>query len=63
MTTLDSHATIAPDAQPVLIELRGPSGRLYGLLDRQRLIIEFKKGEQVERIDLRPYLEAARHGQ
>lgn len=56
MTPLDDCDTIASTVQPVLIELRGPSGRLYGLLDRQRLIIEFKKGEQVERIDLRPYL-------
>lgn len=56
MTPLDDRDTIASAAQPVLVELRGPSGRLYGLLDRQQLIIEFKKGEQVERIDLRPYL-------
>lgn len=42
---------------PALIELRGPSGRLYGMLDRGKLTIEVKrKNEPVETIDLRPYL-------
>lgn len=61
MTALDPRARIEPAAQ--LVEVRGPSGRLYGMLDPQRLIIEVKrKGEKAEQIDLRPYLEAAKHG-
>ena len=38
-----------------LIPLRGPSGRLYGMLDREKLTIEVKrKNEPAETIDLRP---------
>lgn len=44
-----------------IVEIRGKSGRLYGLLNPQTLTIEVKrKGEPAERIDLRPYLEAAK---
>lgn len=53
-----SGAILKP-AQPVLVELRGPSGRLYGRLDPIALIIEVKKGEQVEHIDLKQYLAKA----
>ena len=59
MQPFDTRGTIEP-VQPVLIELRGPSGKLYGMLDRQSLIIEFKRnGERAETIDLKPYFEAA----
>lgn len=41
-------------------ELRGPSGRLYGYIV-DGVMLEFKRGGcEAERIDLRPYLEAAR---
>lgn len=56
--TVDKRVTL--DAQSALIEVRGASGRLYGMFDPQRMVIEFKKGEQIERIDLRPYLEAVK---
>jgi hypothetical protein len=62
---IDNRGTIE---QPILIELRGRSGKLYGMLDCQSLIIEFKaqrrgSGSVVEReqVDLKPYLEAAKH--
>jgi hypothetical protein len=42
------------------IELRGSSGRLYGMLDVARLIIEFKhSGARPEQIDLAPYFKVA----
>lgn len=63
--SIDNRAILRSD----LIELRGPSGKLYGLLDRRSLIIEFKaqrrgSGSVVEKevVDLKPYLEAAGHG-
>lgn len=44
---------------PRLIELRGPSGKLYGMLDPARMVIEFKRGTgRGEHIDLTPYLKA-----
>jgi hypothetical protein len=58
MQPVDKRGTIQPAAP--LVEVRGPSGRLYGMLDPQQQIIEFKRGKQKERIDLRPYLEAAK---
>lgn len=66
---LDESATMKTTAQSALVELRGPSGKLYGMLDRQSLVIEFKaqrrgSGAVVEKetIDLKPYLELTRHG-
>lgn len=38
-----------------LIPIRGASGRLYGMLDTQTMVIEFRQGKQVERIDLTQY--------
>jgi hypothetical protein len=53
---LDPRGTMQPSS--TLVPLRGPSGRLYGMLDPQTLTIEVKrKGEQPERIDLKPHLE------
>lgn len=44
---------------PRLVELRGASGKLYGMLDLSRMVIEFKRGTgRGERIDLTPYLKA-----
>jgi hypothetical protein len=41
-----------------LVPLRGASGKLYGYLDTQRQVIEFKRGGQErETVDIRPYLE------
>lgn len=38
-----------------LVPVRGPSGRLYGMLDPTTLVMEFQRGGQVERIDLSQY--------
>lgn len=55
---LDDKRILEPTARP-LIELRGPSGRLYGRLDLERLTIEVKrKNEPIEHIDLAAYVEA-----
>ncbi len=41
---------------PGLVAIRGPSGRLYGMLDPQRMVIEFKTGKEREAICLKDYL-------
>lgn len=41
--------------RPQLVEVRGPSGRLYALYDPARGLIEFKRGSQTETIDLSAY--------
>lgn len=43
------------------VEVRGPSGRLYGRLDPTRMVIEFTKGKLKETIDLTKYRKAAGH--
>lgn len=43
-----------------LVEVRGPSGRLYGKLDPQTMVMEFRAGRQVERIDLSAYRQTPR---
>jgi hypothetical protein len=44
------------------VEVRGPSGRLYGRLDPQRMVIEFKHpGKPAETIDLTKYRKATGH--
>ena len=68
MKYLDKRATIEPATQQgALVEVRGASGRLYGLLDPQALTIEFRTGRagrhterQTEVIDLKPYLQAVK---
>jgi hypothetical protein len=40
---------------PPLLELRGPSGKLYGELDVKTGVIVFRRGAITERIDLTPY--------
>ena len=60
MTTqhLDERGTIQSAPQPLLVEVRGPSGRLYGRIDPQTLVIEVKrKNEPAELIDLKQYLQ------
>lgn len=53
--TVDTCDRIQSDESRV--PLRGPSGRLYGMLDPLTLTIEVKrKGERPERIDLKPLL-------
>jgi hypothetical protein len=42
------------------IQVRGPSGRLYGEFDPHTGIITFKRGQQRESIDLTPYLKIAK---
>jgi len=60
MRNLDRNATIQPT--PARVELRGPSGRLYGYIDPRRMVIEVKNprggksGHETEEIDLRQYL-------
>jgi len=47
-----------PSEPTSFIEVRGPSGRLYGRLDVARMVLEVKrKGEPSEEIDLRRYLQ------
>lgn len=58
MTHLDDRSIIkAGDERPALVELRGRSGRLYGMLDRERLTIEIKRNEKIDTIDLKALLE------
>lgn len=54
---LDERGTIQPAPQPVLVEVRGPSGRLYGRLDPATMVIEFKDRQsgRTERVDLKAY--------
>lgn len=54
MQQLDDRATIVQEAR---VEVRGPSGRLYGILNLHTLVIEVKrKGEPPEQIDLRQWI-------
>lgn len=54
MPQIDDHAILVQEAR---VEVRGPSGRLYGMLNLQTLVIEVKrKGEPPEQIDLRQWL-------
>ena len=54
MQPTHDHGTILAEAR---VELRGPSGRLYGILDLRTLTIEVKRGgEAREYIDLRQWL-------
>ena len=58
MQGVDNRDTIKPATQldPV-VEVRGTSGRLYGRLNRETLVIEVKrKNEPPELIDLKPLL-------
>lgn len=60
MTTkhLDKRTKPAILDRNELIPLRGSSGKLYGYLDPQRRVIEFKRGGQErETVDIKPYLE------
>ena len=50
-----SPVLAAGGPRPGLVAVRGPSGRLYGMLDPTTLVIEFQRGGQVERIDLSVY--------
>ncbi len=56
---IDERATIQPAEPPTaLIEVRGPSGRLYGRIDPTTLVLEVKrKNEQPELIDLKRLLQ------
>jgi hypothetical protein len=55
-TILRDEQTSAPND---IVELRGPSGRLYGRLNLKTLELEVKcKNEAPERIDLRQFLQA-----
>lgn len=58
MRNLDKRGTLQPN--DTRTELRGKSGRLYGYIDPQRMVIEVKrKGEPAEEIDLKQYLSKA----
>lgn len=54
----DKRQTIEqPSQQGARVEVRGPSGHLYGMLDRESFILEVKrKGTPAEPIGLRAYL-------
>jgi hypothetical protein len=49
------RAILPPGRPRELIDIRGPSGRLYGRLDPQTMIMEFQRGKEIERIDLSLY--------
>lgn len=52
-TIVDNRGTLSAE----LVEVRGPSGRLYGRLNRETLQLEVKrKNDEPELIDLRPLL-------
>jgi len=55
MQPVDNRDTIKPATQPdPVVEVRGASGRLYGRLNRETLVIEVKrKNEPPELIDLK----------
>lgn len=52
--------TTPPPATEERIELRGPSGRLYGVIVNGRILEVKRKGEPCERIDLSRYVQAVR---
>jgi hypothetical protein len=58
MQPVDNRDTIKPATPPkTIVEVRGASGRLYGRLNRETLVIEVKrKNEPPEFIDLKPLL-------
>lgn len=60
-----THAIIyPPPARAGLIELRGPSGRLYGYFDPVTRELEVKRsGQPPERIDLKPLMERPRQSE
>jgi hypothetical protein len=61
MKPIDDRATMKPAPQTsAFVEVRGPSGRLYGKLDPQTMVMEFRDGRQVEWIDLSAYRQTPR---
>lgn len=52
---IDQRAILRPGKPRELIDIRGPSGRLYGRLDPQTMIMEFQRGKEIEQIDLSLY--------
>jgi len=58
MQPVDNRDTIKPATQPdPVVEVRGASGRLYGRLNRETLVIEFKRGgQESEPVDLKPLI-------
>ena len=53
MTTLDEKRIMRPPTPDPFLPVRGADGRLYGRFDPQRLLLEVRKGKQVEVIDLK----------
>jgi hypothetical protein len=54
------YASMGSDGAITLVELRGASGKLYGMLDVASGVIMFKLGPgRGESIDLTPYFKAA----
>ena len=44
-----------PAQRSGFVPLRGASGKVWGLLDPQTMVIEFKHGNLVDRVDLTQY--------
>lgn len=54
MQTVDNRDTIKPAIQPsTFVEVRGSDGRLYGRFCPEQMLLEVRKGRQVEVIDLK----------
>lgn len=57
MRNLDKRAIIMPAPPAGSVQVRSPSGHLVGILDRQTLILEVKRGGRpAEQIDLKPLI-------
>ncbi len=58
MQPIDKPATIQPtEQQSAFVDVRGPSGRLYGRIDPATLVLEVKyRNQEPEKIDLRKLL-------
>ena len=52
---MDGDKLIRQGVARRLVPIRGASGRLYGMLDPRTMVIEFRQGKHVERIDLTHY--------
>lgn len=59
MQKQNKHAIIRSAPPEGYVPLRGASGRLYGYIDPQTLIVEFKrKNEPAEQVDLKTIIQS-----
>ena len=63
-TTSVSLPSAHEKERPLLLELRGPSGKCYGEFDPSTGVLIFRRGKlPAERIDLTPYFRAVAKGE